>query len=235
MRGRGKGGQVGARQAAGLFSSDSGKSPPVEAICTVRPLLRFSYPFFENYANSILPHPILTPCPSLLACDIIKKRSFWGNRNEPKKAFVFVLCAALLPPSFSLFSAHKAEAAPAIRRSVTVCAPHTESGSINPLASLNAADERFQTGGPFTVTGYYKFKKIAAMPKETGNTPAAHVFGRKRFGYERFPGWPFSGRFPQRMSCLCGYPSLVYGRRALHGRRGHQKRRRRGGVFHGRG
>lgn len=110
-----------------------------------------------------------------------------------KKAFAFVLCAALLPP-FSLFSARKAEAAPAIRRSVTVCAPHTESGSINPLASLNAADERFQTGGPFTVTGYYKFKKIAAMPKETGNTPAAHVFGRNVS--DTNGSWvAFSGRF----------------------------------------
>lgn len=110
-----------------------------------------------------------------------------------KKPLAFLLCAALLSP-FLLFPAHKAEAAPAICRSVTVCAPNTESGSINPLASLNAADERFQTGGPFTVTGYYKFKQIAGMPKNTGNTPVAHVFGQNVS--DTNGSWvAFSGRF----------------------------------------
>ncbi len=94
-----------------------------------------------------------------------------------KKALVLLLCVALLPPLLG-FPGGEVKAEPAICRSVTVCAPNTESGSINPLASLNTADERFQSGGPFTVTGYYKFRRIAGMPKETGNIPAAHVFGQ---------------------------------------------------------
>ncbi len=110
-----------------------------------------------------------------------------------KKAFVFLLCTALLP-SFLLFPAGRVKAAPTICRSVTIYAPNIESGSINPLASLNAADERFQTGGPFTVTGYYKFQKIADMPKKTNNTPAAHVFGQNVS--DTNGSWvAFSGRF----------------------------------------
>lgn len=78
-----------------------------------------------------------------------------------------VLCAAV----------PRAAAANNFTRVVTVSAPNTAHGSINPLFCLDASQPPFHTGGPFFVSGYYRFHMVAGMPKNTDYAPAASVFG----------------------------------------------------------
>ncbi len=64
----------------------------------------------------------------------------------------------------------------AFTRIITISAPNTPNGSINPAAFLDGSVAPLGTGGPFTVTGYYRFNKLADMTKGTANTPGAFVF-----------------------------------------------------------
>ena len=61
-------------------------------------------------------------------------------------------------------------------RVLTVSSPNTANGSINPAVFVDSSAAPFKIGGPFTVTGQYRFKKVADLNKGTGNTPAATVF-----------------------------------------------------------
>ena len=87
-------------------------------------------------------------------------------------------CAAALAGSLfcGVIPATTAEAAPAFTRIITISSPNTPNGSINPAAFVDGSVAPFHTGGPFTVTGYYRFNKLAGHDRGTGDTPAAYVF-----------------------------------------------------------
>lgn len=78
----------------------------------------------------------------------------------------------------SIFAATPpAQAAPsAFSRIITVSSPYTPTGSINPAAFVDSCVAPFHVGGPFTVTGYYRFNKLGGHDRGTGDTPNATVF-----------------------------------------------------------
>lgn len=105
----------------------------------------------------------------------------------------FLFASLLVNPSIAI-------AAPqSFSRIITIAAPNTAEGCINPLACLDASQSPFNQGGPFFVSGYYRFHKVADMPKDTSNTPSASVFG---ISVSDTGGkWqPFSTSFPSATS-----------------------------------
>lgn len=64
-------------------------------------------------------------------------------------------------------------AAVPIKRSITISVANRDNGSTNPAALLDSGAAPFDTGGPFTVTGYYKFKEIGPL----GDDAYAEIFG----------------------------------------------------------
>ena len=92
---------------------------------------------------------------------------------------ILSLCcvAALVGSLFcGITPAPTAEAAPTFTRVVTISSPFTTTGSINPAAFLDAAVAPFNSGGPFTVTGYYRFNQLGGHDRGTGDSPFASVF-----------------------------------------------------------
>ena len=88
-----------------------------------------------------------------------------------------VLCAGILMMGLSADLHTTSAASDTFQRIISISAPNTADGCINPLACLDASQAPFQKGGPFSVSGYYRFHKIAGMPKGTSNIPSASVFG----------------------------------------------------------
>jgi len=87
-------------------------------------------------------------------------------------------CAAAMIGSLfcGISPANTAQAAPAFTRIVTISSPYTPTGSINPAAFVDGSAAPFNAGGPFTVTGYYRFNKLGGHDRGTGDSPAAYVF-----------------------------------------------------------
>lgn len=59
-----------------------------------------------------------------------------------------------------------------VKRSITISVANDANGSINPAAVFDSGAAPFHADGPFTVTGYYKFKQLAPL----GNDGVAKVF-----------------------------------------------------------
>ena len=65
---------------------------------------------------------------------------------------------------------------PVFKKTITISAPYTATGSINPAAFVDVSVAPFQSGGPFTVTGYYRLNTLGYQDRGTGDQPAAYVF-----------------------------------------------------------
>ena len=87
---------------------------------------------------------------------------------------ILSLCcvAAMLGGLFCGVIPAPVEAAPNFTRIITISSPYIPSGSINPAAFVDGSAAPFNVGGPFTVTGYYRFNKLG----EHGAGAAAYVF-----------------------------------------------------------
>ena len=93
-----------------------------------------------------------------------------------RKVLSLCCAAALVGSLFCGITPAVAEAAPAFTRIVTISSPYTPTGSINPAAFVDGSAAPFNVGGPFTVTGYYRFNKLGGHDRSTGDNPAAYVF-----------------------------------------------------------
>ena len=87
-----------------------------------------------------------------------------------------ICCTAALVGSVFTIVPPAQAATPTFSRTVTISSPYTATGSINPAAFVDASVAPFNVGGPFTVTGYYRFNKMGDHNRGTGDTPSATVF-----------------------------------------------------------
>ena len=69
------------------------------------------------------------------------------------------------------------ESADDCQRMITISAPNTPTGCAAPLAAFDASQAPFQSGGPFTATGYYRFRSEGVMLKDNMTSGSANVFG----------------------------------------------------------
>ncbi len=107
-----------------------------------------------------------------------------------KHLFAFVLAVILSVSLLSVAPIETDAAAVPIKRSITISVANRDNGSTNPAALLDSGAAPFDTGGPFTVTGYYKFKEIAPL----GDDAYAEIFG-VRISDTQDEWQPFSASF----------------------------------------
>ncbi len=68
-------------------------------------------------------------------------------------------------------------ATPDFSRYITVSAPNTPTGCAAPFAAFDISQAPFNQGGPFTVTGWYKYHTEGFMQKDSMTGGSANVFG----------------------------------------------------------